>query len=223
MKDRGRPRSFDREVALRRAMELFWAKGYDGTSLSALTAAMGINSPSLYAAFGSKEALFREAVRLYGESEGGRIWASLKKAPTAREGIERMLRASAEDFTRARKPHGCLIALGALHADEGNEAVCRELQHQRAQNVELLRRRLKRGVAEGELPSELDIQAIAAFYATVQHGMSIQARDGASRKVLLAVADCAMAAWDNLISVAFAPRRPRRNRHRSKQTETGDR
>jgi AcrR family transcriptional regulator len=221
MKDRGRPRSFDREVALRRAMELFWAKGYDGTSLSALTAAMGINSPSLYAAFGSKEALFREAVRLYGESEGGRIWASLKKAPTAREGIERMLRASAEDFTRARKPHGCLIALGALHADEGNKAVCRELQHQRAQNVELLRRRLERGVADGELPSELDTQAIAAFYATVQHGMSIQARDGASRKVLLAVADCAMAAWDSLLSAAFAPRGPRRNRHRSKQTETG--
>jgi AcrR family transcriptional regulator len=223
MRDRGRPRSFDKEVALRRAMELFWAKGYDGTSLADLTAAMGINSPSLYAAFGSKEGLFREAVRLYGKSEGGRIWASLKEAPTAREGIERMLCASAEDFTRARKPRGCLIALGALHADEANEAVCRELQHQRAENVELLRGRLERGVAEGELPSELNTQAIAMFYATVQHGMSIQARDGASRKILLAVADCAMAAWDSLISVAVEPRGPSRNRHRSKQAETADR
>jgi AcrR family transcriptional regulator len=203
MTDRGRPRSFDRGVALRRAMELFWAKGYDGTSLSDLTAAMGINSPSLYAAFGSKEALFGEAVRLYGETEGGRVWACLKEAPTAREAIARMLRASAEDFTRARKPRGCLIVLGALNADEANEAVCRELQRQRAQNVDLLRRCLERGVAEGELPSALDTQAIAMFYATVQHGMSIQARDGASRKALIVVAECAMAAWDSLVSAAF--------------------
>jgi AcrR family transcriptional regulator len=187
-------------------MELFWAKGYDGTSLSDLTAAMGINSPSVYAAFGSKEALFREAVNLYLTTEGGRIWAGMEEAPRAREAIERMLRASAEDFTRARKPRGCLIVLGALNSDEANEAVCRELQHQRAQNVELLRRRLERGVAEGELPSELDTQAIATFYATVQHGMSIQARDGVSRKVLLAVADCAMAAWDGLVSAPFEPR-----------------
>jgi AcrR family transcriptional regulator len=206
MTDRGRPRSFDRAAALRRAMELFWAKGYDGTSLSDLTAAMGINSPSVYAAFGSKEALFREAVNLYLTTEGGRIWAGMEEAPRAREAIERMLRASAEDFTRARKPRGCLIVLGALNSDEANEAVCRELQHQRAQNVELLRRRLERGVAEGELPSELDTQAIATFYATVQHGMSIQARDGVSRKVLLAVADCAMAAWDGLVSAPFEPR-----------------
>ncbi|MPY91376.1 MAG: TetR family transcriptional regulator [Luteitalea sp.] len=199
MSERGRPRSFDRDAALRRAMELFWAKGYDGASLSELTTAMDINSPSLYAAFGSKEALFREAVQLYGATEGTEIWDAIPDAPTARRAIERFLQATAEVFTRRDKPRGCLIVLGALHArDPSNASVCRELRDHRAQNAETLRGRLERGVAEGELPKGFDCRAVATFYATVQHGMSIQARDGASRETLLAVAQCAMAAWDEL-------------------------
>jgi AcrR family transcriptional regulator len=200
MAERGRPRSFDRAGALRRAMEVFWAKGYDGTSMSDLTAAMGVNSPSIYAAFGSKEQLFREAVALYSETEGGRIWSAMITAPTARAAIDTMLRASAREYTRPGKPHGCLVVLGAIHVDEGSEAVCRDLRRQRMQSVEQLVQRLERGIAEGELPKGIDRRAIATFYATVQHGMSIQARDGASRKALLAVADCAMAAWDSLTS-----------------------
>lgn len=200
MKERGRPRSFDRAVALRRAMEVFWAQGYDGTSMSDLISAMDVNSPSIYAAFGSKEELFREAVALYRATEGGRIWGTMTTAPSARAAIETVLRVSAEEFTRPRKPRGCLIVLGALNADDGNEAVRRELQELRAENMTMLLRRLKRGVAEGELPDGPDWRAIATFYITVQQGMSIQARDGASRKALLAVADCAMAAWDGLVS-----------------------
>ncbi len=200
MTERGRPRSFDRAAALRRAMEVFWAQGYDGTSMSDLIAAMDVNSPSIYAAFGCKEALFREAVALYRATEGGRIWSAVTTAPSARAAIETVLRASAEEFTRPSKPRGCLIVLGALNADDGNEAVRRELQEFRAENMTMLLRRLKRGVAEGELPNGPDWRAIAAFYITVQQGMSIQARDGASRKALLAVADCAMAAWDGLVS-----------------------
>lgn len=202
MAERGRPRSFDRAAALRRAMEVFWTKGYDGASLSDLTAAMGINSPSLYAAFGSKEALFREAVALYGATEGTEIWTALPKAPTAREAIERFLRASAEAFTRPDKPAGCLIVLGALNANDANANVCRELRDERSGNIETLRDRLDRAVREQELPTDLDCRAIATFYATVQQGMSIQARDGASRETLLAVAGCAMAAWDRLTSQA---------------------
>ncbi len=200
MKERGRPRSFDRAAALRRAMEVFWAQGYDGTSMSNLIAAMNVNSPSIYAAFGSKESLFREAVALYRATEGGRIWGAMTTAPSARAAIETMLRVSAEEFTRPGKPRGCLIVLGVLHADDGNEAVHRELQVHRAGNVAMLLRRLKRGAAEGELPNGPDWRAIATFYITVQQGMSIQARDGASRKALLAVTDCAMAAWDGLVS-----------------------
>lgn len=200
MTERGRPRSFDRAAALRRAMEVFWAQGYDGTSMTDLIAAMDVNSPSIYAAFGSKEALFREAVALYRATEGGRIWGAMTTAPSARAAIETVLRVSAVEFTRPGKPRGCLIVLGALHADDGNEAVRRELQELRAENMTMLLRRLKRGVAEGELPDGPDWRAIATFYITVQQGMSIQARDGASRKALLAVADCAMAAWDGLVA-----------------------
>jgi AcrR family transcriptional regulator len=203
MAERGRPRSFERTAALRRAMEVFWAKGYDSASLADLTAAMGINAPSLYAAFGSKEALFREAVALYGATEGTEIWEALPQAPTAREAVERFLCASAESFTRPDRPAGCLIVLGALLANDANANVCGELRASRAGNVAALRARLERAVGEGELPGSLDCEAVATFYATVQQGMSIQARDGASRARLLAVADCAMAAWDGMVTQAL--------------------
>jgi AcrR family transcriptional regulator len=206
MSDRGRPRSFDRASALRRAMKVFWAKGYDGASLSDLTIVMDINSPSLYAAFGSKEALFHEAVELYAAIEGTEIWTSLQDAPTAREAVERFLHASAKAFTRPGKPRGCLIALGELHSQTANATVCRDLRRRRTKNVAALRDRLERAVREGELPTRLDCQAVATFYATVQQGMSIQARDGATRKTLLDVGGCAMAAWDGLISQHEAER-----------------
>jgi AcrR family transcriptional regulator len=202
MAERGRPRSFDRAAALRRAMEMFWAKGYEGTSMSDLTAAMGINSPSLYAAFGSKEALFREAVDLYGETEGTEIWSAIPEAPTAREAFERFLLATADAFTQPGKPRGCLIVLGALHASDASENVCRELREHRVRNLETLRDRLERAIEEGELPKGLDCLSVATFYASVQQGMSIQARDGASREALLAIARCAMAAWDGLTAQA---------------------
>jgi AcrR family transcriptional regulator len=200
MSERGRPRSFDRATALRRAMRVFWSKGYNGASLSDLTAAMDINGPSLYAAFGSKEALFHEAVELYGATEGTEIWTAIPQAPTGRKAIERFLRTSAKVFTRPGKPKGCLIALGELHPNVANANVCRDLRRRRKKNVAALRDRLERAVSEGELSTGLDCQAVATFYATVQQGMSIQARDGATRKTLLDIAVCAMAAWDGLIS-----------------------
>jgi AcrR family transcriptional regulator len=200
MSERGRPRGFDREAALRRAMEVFWDKGYDGASLSDLTAAMGINSPSLYAAFGSKEALFQEALELYGATEGAKIWSALPDAPTARKAIELFLRNTAEAFTKPGKPRGCLIALSVLHPNVANANVNRNLRRSRAKNIATLCARLERAVTENELPTGLDCRAVATFYATVQHGMSILARDGATRKALLDVAKCAMAAWDGLTS-----------------------
>lgn len=200
MAERGRPRSFDREAALREAMNVFWAKGYDATTLADLTGAMGINPPSLYAAFGSKENLFREAVELYSASEGDDIWSGIEQAPTAREAIAAMLRASAESFSRPGKPRGCMIVLSALNADEGNAAICETLREQRTGNIRQLRQRIERAMNTGELPDSIDPHAIATFYAGVQHGMSILARDGASRKTLLTVADNAMLAWDGLVS-----------------------
>lgn len=195
MPERGRPRTFDRTVVLRRAVEVFWVKGYEGSSISDLTAAMGINSPSLYAAFGSKEALFLEAIELYTQVEGADIWSALEKAPTARQAIERFLRRTAKAYSQTDRPQGCLIALGALHQDSSCGAICDDLRRRRAENRSALLRRLERGVAEGELPQGFDSCTAATFYATVQHGMSIQARDGASRAALMATVAGAMAAW----------------------------
>lgn len=185
-------------------MRLFWAKGFDGASMADLTAVMGINPPSLYAAFGSKEALFREATDLYSETEGVGIWRSLHQSATARQAVEGFLRESAAAFSRAGDPPGCLIVLGALNANGNNAAICEDLRQRREANVAELRTRLEAAVREGELRAGIDCEAIAVFYVTVQQGMSIQARDGASHARLLAAADGAMAAWDSL--TAGSPR-----------------
>ncbi|WP_437723334.1 TetR/AcrR family transcriptional regulator [Sorangium sp. So ce861] len=198
MAGRGRPRGFDRAAALRRAMEVFWERGYEGTSLSDLTAAMGINSPSLYAAFGCKEALFREAVALYNEVEGAATNRALREEPTARGAVEAMLRSNVEAYASPGKPSGCMIVLAATLGTPESERVRGHLAACRRGALDELQRRLDRGVAEGDLPAGTDTAALAAFYTTVLQGLSIQARDGASREALEAIVGCAMAAWDAL-------------------------
>lgn len=195
MAGRGRPRAFDRDAALTAAMEVFWIKGYGGASLADLTAAMGIGSPSLYAAFGSKEALFREAVELYGRLEGPGIWDAVETAPTARESFEGFLTASAEVFSRPGRPRGCLVTLSALNDAEAGPGICEAMRANRATGRHGLEARLRAAIKAGELPAGLDVAQVARFYLTVQQGMSIQARDGASRESLLATASGAMAAW----------------------------
>jgi AcrR family transcriptional regulator len=198
MAERGRPRSFDRDAALTRAMELFWVKGYEGASISDLTEAMGIGSPSLYAAFGSKEALFREAIELYGRTEGPAIWDAVETAPDARSAVAGFLTATAHSFSRPGKPRGCMVVLSQLNTTEASASVCAALRENRAQGQSGLETRLRRAVDDGELAPGTDVAALAAFYLTVQQGMSIQARDGASEEKLLAVAKGAMAAWEPL-------------------------
>ncbi|UGT63462.1 TetR/AcrR family transcriptional regulator [Nocardia asteroides] len=123
MQARGRPRAFERAAALNRAREVFWEHGYEGTSLADLTTAMGIASPSLYAAFGSKEALFREAVELYGATYGGYTERALREEPTARASIEAMLRDNAAAYTAPELPHGCMIVLAGSTYTTRNTAV----------------------------------------------------------------------------------------------------
>ncbi|PAY08431.1 TetR family transcriptional regulator [Bradyrhizobium sp. UFLA03-84] len=195
MAGRGRPRNFDKDAALARAMELFWLKGYEGASMADLTSAMGIASPSLYAAFGSKEDLFRKALDYYVASEGGLIWGAVTETHTAYQAVETFLMQTARVFTRRSRPPGCLVVLSALHPNEHSETVRRELVQRRAQAVTELRERLRQGVARGEISPTADLDAIAKYYITVQQGMSIQARDGATRKQLEQIAAAALAAW----------------------------
>lgn len=200
MATRGRPRSFDRDLALRRAMVVFWERGYEGTSISDLTAAMGINSPSLYAAFGCKEQLFREAVELYEATEGGAPLRAMAEQPTARASFEAMLRSNVETFADPTTPPGCMIVLAAAAGAVGNAEVRDFLADNRREVVSMLAARVERGVEEGDVPPGTDARALATFYATVLQGLSIQSRDGAPAAALHAVVDSSMAAWDTLVA-----------------------
>jgi AcrR family transcriptional regulator len=194
---RGRPRGFDRDAALRRAMEVFWERGYEGASVSELCAAMGINSPSLYGAFGSKEILFRQAVELYAGVEGSITERALREGATAREAVERMLRENAREYTDPDTPTGCMLVLGATAWTE-NASVREYVADYRREAHDALQERIERGIADGDLPKRADAAAISAFYATVLEGLSIQARDGASFEQLSTIVDSSMAAWEAL-------------------------
>ncbi len=177
-------------------MEIFWERGYEGASISDLTAAMGINATSLYAAFGSKETLFRAAVALYDTLEGSATERALREAPTARTAVEAMLRDNADIYADQTKPSGCLIVLGATTWTPHNKSVRDYLTDLRRQTFEALRSRLERGIADGDLDSGTDVDALAAYFNTVLEGLSIQARDGTPRQAMHAIIDCALAGWD---------------------------
>ena len=205
MATRGRPRSFDRQTALRRAMEVFWARGYEAAALTDLQHAMGgITAPSLYAAFGSKEALFREAVELYTTTLGAPMIQALEEQLTARASIERLLRAAVAAFRKPGMPRGCMLLLGAMTTAPAGRGVQVYLRGLRARRRKLICERLRRAAAAGELPATLDFSAVASFYTTVIDGLAIQARDGASQKDLQFAAGSAMAAWDTMIASARA-------------------
>jgi AcrR family transcriptional regulator len=190
----GRPRAFDIDEALDRALHVFWRKGYEGTTLPDLTQAMGINRPSLYAAFGNKEELFRKALDRYAKRSEGRIREALEE-PSARAAVERLLRATADALTDPGCPRGCLAVQGALTCGEAAEPIREELSARRAAVEVALRDRLARARAEGDLAPECDPVDLARYVATVIQGLSVQAAGGASRDELQRVAATALRAW----------------------------
>lgn len=198
---RGRPRAFDRQAVLGKAMRLFWCRGYAATSISDLTAAMGIGSPSLYAAFGSKEALYAEALRHYGEQYEAMAWSNFAAAKTAREAIEALLMDSAAALTGScvrKDPLGCMVTL-SMAGSEGHAELGALVRTARAQGLKRVEERLHHAVATAELSASVDVPALARFVLTVQNGMSLQARDGASREELEAVARLTMSGWNSQI------------------------
>jgi AcrR family transcriptional regulator len=190
----GRPRTFDPEMALDRALEVFWQRGYEGTSLSDLTAAMGINRPSLYAAFGNKEQLFRKVLDRYAEGPTGYMVQALQ-APTARKVAEGVLRGVIDQLTDRRTPRGCLFVQSALACADTAESVRAELVSRRAAAEKALRRRFERAKKEGDLLPDASPADLAGYLMTVVHGLAVRGASDATRAQLLRVMGTAMQAW----------------------------
>lgn len=198
----GRPRGFDRDAALTRAMYVFWERGYEATSMNDLTTAMGIASPSLYAAFGAKEQLFREAVERYVATDGGLVPRALAEEPTARDAIAAVLRANGRARVVDGMPGGCMLVVAATNCSEANASIRDLLAEYRAQGLEDIVRRLEQGAREGDFPAEADPRAVAAYYTAVLQGLSLRARDGAAQDELDRSVELAMRAWDTVVGGA---------------------
>jgi AcrR family transcriptional regulator len=192
---RGRPKNFDRSIALDQAMKLFWERGYEGTSFDELIAAMGISPSSFYNAFGGKEQLYHEAVDAYMARSSCWFTAELAASTDTKTAFRKLLNASAREFTQDDVPCGCMIAVAGTHLPPSLESVRDLIAGYRKTSEAALAERLRRGIAEGDLLPNTDVAALAAFYAALSRGMVVFARDGASRKRLLEIAEIGMRAW----------------------------
>jgi AcrR family transcriptional regulator len=190
----GRPREFCTEKALDQALDVFRRKGYEGASLTDLTEAMHITRPSLYAAFGNKEDLFRKAVDRYAANNSCSFNAALDME-SARDGIQALLLGVAEKQTDPTHPSGCLMVQGALACGDEGEKMRAELAARRAGSESAIAARLERAVAEGELPHDANPCDLARYFSTVINGMAVQATGGATYEALAKVALTAMKAW----------------------------
>ncbi|KTT98215.1 TetR/AcrR family transcriptional regulator [Sphingomonas sanguinis] len=189
---RGRPRSFDRDQALARMMQVFWQKGYEGAQLTDLLAAVGITPPSFYAAFGSKEAAFLEAVDLYIATVATPPMRALEEAGTIAAAIRGMLEGSIT-VALSSQPGGCFLILGVVNCQPENESARKRLREARRKTHDLIRARLLRAIEDGELAADTDVERLTAFYHGILQAISFQARDGATREQLTALIEPATA------------------------------
>jgi AcrR family transcriptional regulator len=190
----GRPRSFDRNQALDAAMRVFWQHGYEGSSISTLTSAMGINRPSLYAAFGDKAELFREAVARYGTGPGRYVRRALGQT-RARQVAEMLLHGAVANATDPSTPRGCLWVQGALVTGTEASTIRASMADLRDGGTAQIRERLERALREQDLPLGTDVAALTLFLVSVMNGIAVQASSGISREALSQVADLALRMW----------------------------
>ena len=190
----GRPREFDRDLALERARDLFWARGYEGTSMSDLVAALGIASARIYAAFGSKEALFREAIEHYEAKEGSFADRALSKSKDVRSALENMFREAVRLYTPGQR--GCMVVSAATNCAQENSAVGIWLAEHRKARTQSIIDRLREAKHSGEIPEDVDEVAVGDCCATLLHGLSVQARDGIDQHRLDAAVEAFLAAFD---------------------------
>lgn len=190
----GRPRAFNTDIALDQALLLFWRKGYLGTSLTDLTEAMGINRPSLYAAFGNKETLFRKALDRYRDRHTAYLRDALEE-PTARRVSERLMQGAVDLVTHPDHPSSCLITQSLLTCADPDDPLRQELVERQVASEMAIRDRFERAISEGDLPPDTDPAILARFVLTVNAGLSVQAAGGASRTELLQVVQTALQAF----------------------------
>ena len=191
---RGRPREFCVDAALAAALGVFWSKGYEGASLSDLTEAMGVTRPSLYAAFGNKEALFRKALDLY-EREKLAFMSAALQAPTARGVAERVLTNALEMQTSACGPRGCLSVISSVACGAEAESIKAEVVARRASSEAALQRRFEQAQADGDLPEGVDAAGLVRYLMAVLQGMAVQAGSGVPRESLKQLVQTTLALW----------------------------
>jgi AcrR family transcriptional regulator len=192
---KGRPREFDAEKALTAALRVFWSKGYEGASMAELTEAMGITKPSLYAAFGNKEALFRRALDLY-EREKLDYMREALVAPTARGVAERLLRGALEmQFAECGDPKGCLRVIGSVACGAEAESIRAEVIARGAAAKQALIERFARAKAEGDLPPDVDAAGLTGYLTAIMQGLALQAGAGASCQDLQALIETSLSVW----------------------------
>lgn len=190
----GRPRQFDRDEALQKAMSLFWRYGYESTSLAQLKLAMGgISAASLYAAFGSKESLYKEAVNLYLATSGGEVREALSNPDLDPiEAITLALRSAVKEQAGGSHPRGCMVVLSATNCSPENEHIQEAMEKERKRTRLAFRHCLQRGIEVGAFHPETDTDSLSAFFSTILNGISIQARDGFTQTELNKVIDVAL-------------------------------
>lgn len=190
----GRPREFDTAKALDKALDVFWRHGYEGASIAELTHAMGISPPSLYAAFGNKEKLFRSALDRYAEVRK-QLWAELMKAPTARAMMEGLFERVIQFYAQEGNPNCCMLVKGTLTSGDCGQVIADHMSAKRAESEAMLLERFRKAKTDGELPDDIEPADLAGYFMTVLDGLSIRAAAGAGREELHKIVHLAMRGW----------------------------